>query len=121
MKKLLRVGSETFDLGPPVVMEGLFATISYRLEPSGRGSRFPTVMARLYEGRLNPSSAPAASRALEEIEAGLALLPLGSVVWSLADLRRRDDSQLPVNRSAKNVCDYFVAGDGRSLVSVLRN
>jgi hypothetical protein len=121
MSKLLRVGAETFDLGPPAIMEGLFATISYRLEPDGRGSRFPIVMNRLYAGRLGPADLSAACRELEEIETGLASLPSDRAVWSFSDLRRRDDSRLPVNHAARNVRDYFVAGDGRPLVTVLRD
>lgn len=120
MPKLLRVGTETFDLGPPLIVEGLFATITYRLEPNGRGSRFPTVMNRLYAGRLEPSDVAAASRELEEIDTGLALLPSDRTVWSLTDLRRRDDRRLPVNRAAHNARDYFVAGDGLPLVTTLR-
>jgi len=37
--KHLRVGSQTYDLGPPIVIDGLFATVTYRLEPHGRGTR----------------------------------------------------------------------------------
>jgi hypothetical protein len=99
----------------------MFATVSYRLEPNGRGSRFPLIMNRLFAGWLAPSDALAAARELEEIEAGLVALPADRVVWSLSDLRRRDDRQLPVNHRAANARDYFVAADGRPLVTVLRD
>ena len=120
MAKLLRVGRQTYDLGAPVVVEGLFATITYRLEPGGRGTRFPLIMNRLYAGRLDSVQASAASRELEEIEAGLATLPAGRAVWSLTDLRRVDDRALPVNHSAANARDYFVGADGRPLLGSLR-
>jgi len=120
MAKLLRVGSQTYDLGPPAIIDGLFATISYRLEPDGRGSRFPTLMRLVFAGRMSPADAPAASRELEEVEGGLAALPPDRAVWSLSDLRRRDDSRLPVNRAAHSVRDYFVAGDGRPLLAALQ-
>ncbi len=121
MTQLLRVGRETFDLGPAIIFDGLFSTITYRLEPNGRGSRFPKVMNRLYGGRLDPSEVQDAARELEEIEAGLAQLHSDHTVWSLSDLRRREDSGLPVNHSAANVRDYFVATDGRRLVDALRD
>src|SRR5262245_7778611 len=120
MPKHLRIGSQTYDLGPPIVIDGLFATINYRLEPDGRGTRFPTVMNRLYAGRLSPTEAPAASQEPQEIEGRLATLTPDRAVWSLSDLRRRDDSQLPVNRSARHLGDYFLAVNGRPLLAALQ-
>ncbi len=115
MAKLLRVGSQTFDLGPPLIIEGLFATIRYRLEPGGRGTRYPIVMNRLYGGRMAPLDADATSKELHEIDTGLAHLAPDRVVWSISDLRRRDDSGFAVNHAAGTARDYFIAGDGRPL------
>jgi hypothetical protein len=108
------------DVGPNTMLEALFATITYRLEPDGRGSRFPMVMKRLFAGRLPPSEIPAALRELVEIETELTGLPSDRVVWSLSDLRRRDDRELPVNHRASNARDYFVGADGRPLICILR-
>jgi hypothetical protein len=119
MTSLLRVGGQTYDLGPSEMVDGLFATISYRLEPDGRGSRYPIVMNRLYAGvAMSPSDAPAAKRELQEIDARLAALPPDRVVWSLSNLRRRDDTLLPVDHAARNVRDYFIA-NGRPLMTIL--
>jgi hypothetical protein len=117
--KLLRVGPEVFDLGPMDVIEGLFATITYCLEPNGRSSRFPAIYG-LYEGRIGAADAPSALRELDQIEAALAELTPDRVVWTQTDLRRRDDRQLPVNHSAATVRDYFIAADNQPLLSVIR-
>jgi hypothetical protein len=114
-------GAGVSPLGAPLAVEGLFATITYRLEPGGRGSRFPLVMNRLYAGRLDPKDAPAALTELAQIEAGLLALTPNHVVWSLTDLRRRDDRNMPVNHAAGNVRDYFVTADGRPIVDALRD
>ena len=102
------------------VVEAFAATVSYRLEPDGIASRFPVVLDHLLAGRLNPYQAGAALVELEEIEQGLRSLPAASVVFSLADLSRRDDPRAEVNRSAQDACSFFVAADGRPLVDVLR-
>lgn len=107
-------------LAPPEIIEALFATISYRLEPGGRGTRFPIVMNSLFAGRLDSEDAGAALTELGHIEAGLRELPPDRVVWSLTDLRRFDDSTLPVSHSAANVYEYFVAEDGRPLLAHVR-
>jgi 2,3-bisphosphoglycerate-dependent phosphoglycerate mutase len=116
--KVLRVGGYSRELGPEDVIEALFTTISCRLESHGRGTRFPTVMNDLYSGYLNPGRAPEALRELQEIEVGLRKIPVGDVVWSLANFRRSDANE-PVNRRAANAFDYFVDGHGLPLISLL--
>jgi 2,3-bisphosphoglycerate-dependent phosphoglycerate mutase len=118
--RVLRIGGQTYDIAPAAVIEGFFATISYRLEPDGRGTRFPIVMDRLYAGRMSTADAPQALRELAEIDSGLVRLTPDRVVWSLSDLRLPDDSGVAVNRAARNARDYFVAPDGRPLLAVFR-
>jgi TPR repeat protein len=120
MANLLRVGSQSYDLGPSPVADGFFSSLSYRLEPNGRGTRFPLIMG-IYAGSMKPSAADAASRELQDAERELSALAPDRAVWSLSDLRRRDDSRLPVNHAAHNLCDYFVAADGRPVLAALRD
>ncbi len=108
-------------VAPPHIVEALFATISYRLEPDGRATRFPVVMDSLYPGRLTAQDAPAALLELGHIEAGLKALPPERAVWSFTDLRRMDDSGQPVNHAAKNLYEYFIAEDGEPLLVHIRS
>ena len=107
-------------LAPAQVTEALFATISYRLEPEGRATRFPIIMDCLYAGWLDSKDAPTALVELGHIEAGLKALPPDRWVWSFTDLRRIDDSHQPVNHAAANLYEYFIADDGQPLVAHLR-
>lgn len=115
----LHFGAERLPLAPDAVLEALFSTISYRLEPNGWATRFPTVLDRLREGRLESGAAARALEELEHIGAELRRLPVDRVVWSMQDLRKRDDSGEPVRRDAPNVFDYFVAFDGRPILTCL--
>lgn len=108
------------EIASGVVVEAFAATVSYRLEPNGQGTRFPLVLDHLLAGRLDPSRADAALAELETIAAELRSLPASRVVYSLADLSRRDDPRAIVDRAAKDACGYFVAEDGRPLVEALR-
>jgi hypothetical protein len=105
---------------PAHVLAALAATVSYRLEPAGWGSRFPVVLDHLLAGRLTPSQVAAAAGELAEIANELAKLPADRVVWSLADLGHRDDTGQPVDRAAACARDYFLATDGRPLLAVLQ-
>lgn len=108
------------DLASGVVVEAFAATVTYRLEPDGPGSRFPVVLDHLLGGRLSPRDAPAALAELEAIAAGLRTVPREQVVFSLGDLSRRDDADARVDRSARDAHGFFVAEDGRPLVEALR-
>jgi hypothetical protein len=119
--KLLTVGGNSRELAPDRVIEALFTTIGCRLEPQGRGTRFPAVMDDLYSGYLTPGGAPDALRELQEIEDALRKIPVSDVIWSLADLRRGDNANEPVNHCAANAFEYFVDTDGRPLISRLRD
>lgn len=110
-----------FELADVSTLDAFFATVSYRLEPDGWGTRFPLTLDHLNAGRLGPGSAPAAVTELETIGRELRELPARKAVWDFQDTRPRDDAALPVNRAAANLHDYFVAADGRTpLVERLR-
>jgi 2,3-bisphosphoglycerate-dependent phosphoglycerate mutase len=121
MFKILTVGGNSRELGPEQVIQAMFTTVSCRLEPQGRGTRFPAVMDDLYSGYLTPGRAPDALRELQEIEDALRKIPVSDVVWSLADLRRGDDANEAVKHHAANAFEYFVDIDGRPLISRLRD
>jgi hypothetical protein len=111
---------QIFDLCQLGIATGFFATISYRLEPNGPASRFPVVINRLKAGRMAPTYASRALEELAEIDNGLASLAPDQVIWGGGVLCNWDDRQLPVNHSARNLREYFIADDGRPLGDALR-
>ena len=120
MFRILTIGKTSRELAPERAVEAMFTTIGCRLEPRGRGTRFPAVMDDLYSGYLTPARAPEALKELEEIEALLRAIPVTQVIWSLADLHCGDDSDEAVNHRASNAFDYFIDVEGRPLASRLR-
>jgi hypothetical protein len=119
MVKTVSVGGDSSELAPQHVMDALFTTISCRLEPQGRGTRFPAIMDDLYSGYLRPGSAAKALQELREIEAALRKVPVDRVVWSL-QMMQCDDSQEPVNHHAGDSFEYFIDQHGHPLISRLR-
>jgi len=117
--KILSVGNRSGELAPEAVVEAMFATISCRMEPRGRGTRFPAVMEDLYSGYVTPRRALEVLRELQEIEPALRAIPVSQVVWDFA-ASRRDDAHEAVNHAAANALDYFVDGSGLPLLFRLR-
>lgn len=121
MFRIVTIGKTSRELAPEETVEAMFTTIGCRLEPQGRGTRFPVVMDEVYAGYLTPARAADALKELDEIEACLRGIPVTHIVWSLADLRRRDDTGEAVNHKASNAFDYFIDVDGRPLLARLRD
>jgi hypothetical protein len=121
MIKILSIGERARELGSDLVLEAMFTTISCRLEPRGKGTRFPTVMDDLYSGYLAPSRAKDALRELREIETALREVPVSQVIWSLQNLRGGDDPDQPVQHRAANLLEYFVDVDGHPLIARLQD
>lgn len=111
MNVLLKVGSETRNLGPRGRLEALFETIACRLEPDGRATRYPTVSFDLRHGRLAARRAQAAIRELDEIRTGLNAIPATKVLWP---------GSAPRWDGAASAYQALSAPDGRPLVEHLR-
>ena len=109
------------EIAAPYVVQAFFATISYRLEPQGRGSRFPVVLMRLYAGQLDPSEMLAAESELDVIGAELRTLPASQAIGSLSSLAPFRAGAPIVNNRAASLFDYFVAVDGTPLVFAFRS
>ena len=106
-------------LAPDYILEGLFATITFRLEPDGRGTRFPFTMGELYKGRLDPAHVDRVLEELAVIADELHRVPTRRAVWDAVHFRPADDSRLPVRHDARNLFDYFISADNRPLVPAL--
>lgn len=115
-----RVGEWTRVLARPEVLEDFAATLGERLEPGGRGTRFPLLVDHLLAGRLEASEAAGALAELEVAARELAALPPSKSVapstepWSAGD--RGDAGGAEAGGAAVD----FVDRAGRPLVEALR-
>lgn len=77
---VLSSGSFSREIGTKPLLDAFFDTVGCRLEPAGRATRFPSIMAGLFEGVLTAELAPAALAELSEIERGLRALSADKVL-----------------------------------------
>lgn len=115
-----RVGEWSRTLTTPELLEAFTATISYWLEPGGRGTRFPLLVDRLLAGRLEAAEAAGARLELEAAARELAAVHPSRVVASLEEPQPVDLRDEPVDHEAESVASYFLDREGRPLVEVLR-
>lgn len=114
-----KAGTWAAPLGDPAAIECLVATLSYRLEPEGFGSRFPVLLTEVLAGRLAPEHAQAAWQELDTAIREARELPAEKIIGSRADRRPADLAQLPGYRGGASVHDALVPARGRPLLEVI--
>jgi hypothetical protein len=113
------VGKEERTVGPPAILEGLFTTISYRLEPNGPKTRFPVTIGQLRFGQLSANRSEDAAVEIETIARELKAVERSRAVWNFAN-PLPIDAKMPVNRKAISAYDCFVNSAGVPVLSVIR-
>jgi len=115
----IRVGGVTDELGAASFLHSFFSTISHRLEPSGWGTRFPTLMNQLYQGHLSGADAGAAVAELKLARDELRDFAPDQVVWDIEDLSARPPWGDDIADTITNMSNYFVTSTGRDLIETL--
>jgi 2,3-bisphosphoglycerate-dependent phosphoglycerate mutase len=116
----LSFAGKNIPLAPPEVIDALFGTVSYRLEPQGLGSRFPCVMNGLYRGLLRPPELPAALAELGVIAQELRKLPASQAIESLNRLVPFRPQGNYVNPGAAFAFDLFAGSGGQPLITAIQ-
>lgn len=109
----------TTEIGPGGLLHSLFSTISYHLEPNGWGTRYPNLMNKLYQGRLDGEDAEGALQELVDVKEKLKDYKPEQVIWDIDN----PDAKLPwgsqVGPHIRNLSGYFVTNGRRDLIDVL--
>ncbi|WKE65264.1 immunity 70 family protein [Gallaecimonas kandeliae] len=116
----LKLGSVTDEVGGQDFFHAFFSTISYRLERSGWGSRFPCLLKKLYQGKLEQNDAKQALEELAIITLELSRLSPDQVVWDIEDLKSSPPWGNDISDDITSLSNYFVTSSGRDLLGVLR-
>lgn len=114
-----RVGSIVDEIGPQALLHAFFSTISHHLEPDGWGSRFPTLLNRLYKGKLVASKAAAALAEVKVIQEELADFRPDQVIWDYEDPMLAPPKGMRASGKNAGLSRYFVTSTGRDLFGVL--
>jgi hypothetical protein len=116
----LHVSNVYREIGAASFFNSFFSTVSANLEPAGWGSRFPTVMRTLYEGRLPVGSAAAALAELDNIHRELAGFPPSMIVWDYNDRSLQPPWGDDIDPRITSLANYFVTSDGKDLFVVFK-
>ena len=111
-----RHGTVISEIGIDVVLHSLLSTAALRLEGGEWGSRFPLIMLKLYQGRLDSRDADSALQELLQIQAGLSSLEPDRVVWDFNDLSRQPPWGNAVAPRIISMANYHTTNTGQCLL-----
>ncbi|WP_308921490.1 Imm70 family immunity protein [Janthinobacterium sp. J1-1] len=111
-----RHGAVITEIGINVVLHSLLSTVAVRLEGGEWGARFPLIMIKLYQGRLDAPDADTALLELRQIRAGLATLAPAELIWDFNDLSRQPPWGDAVAPRTTSMADYHTTNASRNLL-----
>lgn len=115
----MRVGNIVDEVGTEDFLHAFFVTIYKRLEPTGWGTRFPTIMNDLYQGKLSSSKIKEAEIELHLIRKELQKHDPKSIVWDAENLSLRPPWGNNISKEITSLGNYFVTNTGRDLFDLL--
>ncbi len=115
----IKVGCITDEIGTPDFFHAFFSTVSANLEVNGWGTRFPILMGKLYQGRLEPNFADIAIMELRQIQRELCCLTPDKVVWDIESRSKLPPWGQEISPDIRSLGDYFITSTGRDLISTL--
>lgn len=115
----IQLGSITDEIGTGDFFYAFFSTVSGNLEPKGWGSRFPTLLKKLYRGEVQQKDATTALDELEQIKTELAQLSPDKVIWDIEDRKKNPPWGNNISPDITNLSNYFVTSTGRDLIGLL--
>jgi 2,3-bisphosphoglycerate-dependent phosphoglycerate mutase len=116
----IQIGRIICEIGTSDFFHAFFSTVAGNLEPEGWGTRFPSLMKKLYNGELNQFDASIALAELEEIGGELANLPASKVIWDIEDRSKTPPWGDNIAETVTDLSKYFVTSTGRDLIIMLR-
>lgn len=115
----IKVGSITDEIGTGDFFHAFFSTVSGNLEPNGWGSKFPTIMNKLYQGNLSAKEAFAALEELKEIKSLLSVFSTNKVIWDIEAPEKQPPWGGLISPEITSLANYFVTSTGRDLITTL--
>ena len=96
-----------------------FSTISYHLEQNRWGTKYPILLKKLYNGKLENKNINSAINELEAIKKKLQKFSPSQVIWNIDDLSKSPPWGDNISKDITNLSNYFITSEGEYLIEML--
>lgn len=110
-----------YQVGHGDFLHSFFSTVSYHLEENGWGSKYPFLLNKLYQGKLESENISKALEELEDIKEQLKNYSPSQVVWDIEDISKRPPWGDNIIEEITDLSNYFVTSDGEDFIKILKS
>lgn len=107
-----------YQIGNADFLHSFFSTVAYNLENGNWGSRFPVIMNKLYQEKLEQNNIDKAIEELNIIRNELQKIDTEKVVWDIEDLSKRPPWGDNISKDITDLSNYFVTSDGNDFLLI---
>lgn len=116
----LKVKYYWYPIGHGDFLHSFFSTVSYHLEPNGWGTKYPLLLKKLYNGKLEYKYIKDVIKEIDEIQESLKNYSPSQVVWDIEDLSKTPPWGDNISDEITDLSNYFVTSDGEDLITILK-
>lgn len=113
-----RVKYYWYQIGSGDFLHSFFSTVAYNLENQEWGSRFPVIMNKLYQGKVDGENIDKAIEELSIIKEELRKFSPDKVIWDIDDLSKQPPWGENISKDITDLSNYFVTSDGEDFMMV---
>lgn len=107
-----------YKIGTGDFLHSFFSTIAYRLENNKWGSRFPTLMNKLYNDDIEYNECKSVEEELSIIKKEFAKLSPDKIIWNINDLSQQPPWKDNIADRITSLANYFWTSDGKDMFEV---
>jgi hypothetical protein len=115
-----RVKYYWYQVGHGDLLHSFFSTVSYHLEPEGWGTKYPLLLNKLYNGKLEYKYVEGAIKEIEDIQQKLKDYSPSQIIWDIGDLSKSPPWGDNISPEIEDLSNYFVTSDGEDLITILK-
>lgn len=111
----LKVDFLWYPIGSADFFHSFFSTICYNLEEKKWGSKYPHVMNRLYQGKLDYHDTDETLKEIFLIREKFKSFSPQNIIWDIEDLSRQPPWGDRISKDITDLSNYFITCDGKDL------
>ena len=107
-----------YEIGSSDFLYAFFSTVAYDLENKKWGIRYPIIMKKLYQGRLEATDISQAIAELKMIRQGLQQLRPDKIIWDFENPKKQPPWVEKISPDITDLSNYFVTSDGEDFLTI---
>lgn len=113
-----KVGFYWYQIGSEDFLHAFFSTVAGNLENKQWDSRFPLIMNKLYQGKLEIEKIEPAINELMKIKEELKNYSPDKVIWDIDDFSLQSPWKDNISHDITDLSNYLVTSDGDDFITV---